>query len=72
MIPNYTSATGKALGAKVAAWAQANQARLGIEYVIWDQHIWNVKRASEGWRLMTDRGNDSANHKNHIHITVLP
>ena len=71
MIPNYRSASGKALGYKVAAWAKANAKPLGINYVIWNQHIWNIQRDSEGWRYMADRGGDSANHKNHVHITVF-
>lgn len=71
MIPNYKSASGKAFGKKVALWAKANATSLGIEYVIWDQHIWNIKRDREGWRYMANRGSDSANHKNHIHITVF-
>jgi uncharacterized protein YgiM (DUF1202 family) len=71
MIPNYRSASGKALGYKVAAWAKANARALGINYVIWNQHIWNIQRDSEGWRYMADRGDDSSNHKNHVHITVL-
>ncbi len=71
MIPNYRSASGKALGYKVAAWARANAKPLGINYVIWNQHIWNITRDSEGWRYMADRGGDSANHKNHVHITVF-
>jgi uncharacterized protein YgiM (DUF1202 family) len=71
MIPNYRSASGKALGYKVAAWAKANAKPLGINYVIWNQHIWNITRDSEGWRYMADRGGDSANHKNHVHITVF-
>jgi uncharacterized protein YgiM (DUF1202 family) len=71
MIPNYRSASGKALGYEVAAWAKANAKSLGINYVIWNQHIWNVTRDSEGWRYMADRGGDSANHKDHVHITVF-
>jgi uncharacterized protein YgiM (DUF1202 family) len=70
MIPGYTSAKGKALGEQVAAWARANADDLGIQYVIWNQRIWNVQRDKEGWRPMGDRGGDSANHKNHVHITV--
>jgi len=70
MIPNYSTAGGRALGDQVADWAVAHQSDLHIQYVIWDQHIWNVSRASEGWRLMADRGSDSANHKNHVHISV--
>ncbi|HEY5980736.1 MAG TPA: SH3 domain-containing protein [Microlunatus sp.] len=71
MIPSYKTASGKALGQKVALWAKANAVSLGIEYVIWDQHIWNIKRDKEGWRYMANRGGDSANHKNHVHITVF-
>jgi uncharacterized protein YgiM (DUF1202 family) len=71
MIPNYRSASGKAFGYEVAAWAKANAKPLGINYVIWNQHIWNIQRDSEGWRYMADRGGDSANHKNHVHITVF-
>lgn len=70
MIPNYKSASGKALGQEVALWAKANARNLGINYVIWNQHIWNIERDREGWRYMADRGGDSANHKNHVHITV--
>jgi uncharacterized protein YgiM (DUF1202 family) len=71
MIPNYQSASGRAFGYEAAAWAKANARSLGINYIIWDQHIWNITRDSEGWRFMADRGSDSANHKNHIHITVF-
>ena len=72
MIPGYTTAAGRALGAEVAAWSRVNAKELGINYVIWDQRIWNIQRDSEGWRYMADRGGDSANHKNHLHITVFP
>ncbi|MGO1972045.1 MAG: SH3 domain-containing protein [Propionibacteriaceae bacterium] len=71
MLPNYQSASGKALGQRIANWAKANHKSLNIEYIIWNQHIWNVKRSSEGWRYMASRGSDTANHKDHVHITVL-
>lgn len=70
MIPHYKSASGRALGFEVARWARAHHRALGIHYVIWDQHIWNIQRDAEGWRKMADRGGDSANHKNHVHISV--
>jgi hypothetical protein len=38
--------------------------------VIWDQHIWNIERNGEGWRFMASRGNPTANHKDHVHVTV--
>ena len=70
MIPNYRSAASRARGNQVANWARSNSRQLRIQYVIWNQHIWNVSRAGEGWRRMASRGNDSANHKNHVHISV--
>jgi uncharacterized protein YgiM (DUF1202 family) len=70
MIPSYKSAAGKALGHKLSRWARTNAKKLGINYVIWDQHIWNNQRAGDGWRYMASRGSDTANHKNHVHITV--
>jgi uncharacterized protein YgiM (DUF1202 family) len=71
MTPGYPSASARALGFQVADWARTNARTLGIKYVIWDQHIWNIQRDAEGWRYMADRGSPSANHKNHVHITVF-
>jgi uncharacterized protein YgiM (DUF1202 family) len=70
MIPRYKTKAGRALGFEVANWARANARSLRIKYVIWDQRIWNIERDREGWRFMASRGNDSANHKNHVHVTV--
>ncbi|HEX2314507.1 MAG TPA: hypothetical protein VHJ17_12260 [Thermomonospora sp.] len=55
-------------GDQVAAYAVANAARLGIHYVIWKQHIWNIRGG--GWRRMGDRGSLTQNHFDHIHISV--
>jgi uncharacterized protein YgiM (DUF1202 family) len=70
MIPRYTTAAGRKLGFEVANWARVNARSLRIKYVIWDQKIWNIQRNSEGWRPMASRGSDSANHKDHVHITM--
>lgn len=59
-----------AKGNALAAYAKAHARDLSIEYIIWDQRIWSVARATEGWRAMTDRGSISANHKDHVHITT--
>jgi hypothetical protein len=29
-----------------------------------------VQRSSEGWRWMEDRGSTTANHYDHVHVTV--
>ena len=70
MIPNYKSSSGKKLGGEVATWLRTNARGLDVHYVIWNQRIWNIERDSEGWRYMADRGGDSANHINHVHVTV--
>ena len=70
MLPNYQSRQGQALGYAVRDWARAHARELGIQYVIFHHHIWNIQRDREGWRYMADRGSDTANHLNHVHITV--
>ena len=70
MLPGYPSDSAHALGLRIRDWARAHARELGIKYVIFDQHIWNIERDAEGWRFMADRGSPSANHKDHVHITV--
>ena len=57
-------------GNRMAAWIAANHKQLGVRYIIWRQRIWNVERASEGWRPMSDRGNPTANHYDHLHVST--
>ena len=71
MVPGYKTAAGKALGTNMAGWLKTNNKRLGVNYLIWNQKIWNVRRDSAGWRTMATRGGDSADHKNHVHVTVF-
>ena len=56
-------------GHAIASYAQANYARLGVKYIIWNQRIWNPSRSGEGWRLQANRGSDTANHKDHVHVS---
>ena len=56
----------------LAAYAKAHASELGIDYIIWYQRIWSVARAAEGWRPMEDRGSDTENHRDHVHINVKP
>jgi hypothetical protein len=57
-------------GEQLAHWLQQNARALGVQYVIWEQHIWNIDRADEGWRPMEDRGSLTQNHFDHVHVTV--
>lgn len=41
--------------------------RLGIMYMIYDQHIWG--QYNQRWRWMSDRGGITDNHKDHVHFS---
>lgn len=58
------------LGWQVAEYVRANAGQLGVSEVIFSQKIWTVERGSEGWRYMEDRGSTTANHYDHVHVTV--
>ncbi len=58
------------VGRRMATWLRANAKRLGVSEVIYSQRIWTVQRSGDGWRGMSDRGSATANHYDHVHITV--
>jgi hypothetical protein len=64
MISNST------VGWQIASYVRSNASRLGVSEVIYSQRIWTVQRSSEGWRSMSDRGSATANHYDHVHVTV--
>ena len=59
-----------ATGWEIARWVRANAKQLGVSEVLFAQHIWTVQRGGEGWRTFPDRGSVSANHFDHVHVTV--
>jgi hypothetical protein len=59
-----------ALRDSIADWVRAHASDFGVSVVIRAQHIWTVQRSSEGWRLMPDRGSPTANHFDHVHVSV--
>ena len=59
-----------ATGWAIAEFLRANYSSLGIEYIIYSQKMWSVERSGEGWRCMSDRGSTTANHYDHVHVTV--
>ncbi|GGF32116.1 hypothetical protein GCM10011519_01910 [Marmoricola endophyticus] len=60
----------QALGDRVAEFLKAHAAELDLYDVIYRQRIWTPVRASEGWRSMPDRGSATANHYDHVHVSV--
>jgi hypothetical protein len=58
-----------ALGKEIADYFSKNAKDYGVDYIIWDQQIWNPV-VTKQWRDMSDRGGCTANHRDHVHITV--
>ena len=56
----------------------ANARRLGVMYVIWDNHIWGAYRPDDGWRAYNGctakskqkKSLDAACHRNHMHLSL--
>lgn len=69
MIPGYKS--NQDLGWTIAKYYRANAKKFNINYIIFGQKIWNIARDGEGWRAMADRGGDTANHLDHVHINTF-
>lgn len=67
MIPNYRSGEGVALGDEIVDYVMANAEFFDVEYLIWRQTYYPVGTAPS---LMEDRGSDTQNHFDHVHITV--
>ena len=59
-----------AVGWRIAEFLRENYAALGISYIIYEQKIWSVERSGEGWRGMPNRGSATANHYDHVHVSV--
>lgn len=58
------------VGWDVANYLRDNASSLGVTEVIYAQKIWTTQRSSEGWRSMSDRGSATANHYDHVHVSV--
>lgn len=58
------------LGNAIAEFLRANASKLGIYNIIWRQQIFTVERGGEGWRPMASRGSATANHYDHVHVSV--
>jgi hypothetical protein len=58
------------LGNAIANYVRAHASEFAVSEVIWAQRIWTVQRSSEGWRPMEDRGSTTANHYDHVHVSL--
>ena len=58
------------LCAAIADYVRSHASAFGVNEVIFAQRIWTPLRGSEGWRAMEDRGSGTANHYDHVHVSV--
>ena len=65
--------TNSELGDQVAQYAIDNMDRAGISYIIWKQQFYmpvnNIYGPANTWNQKPDRGGDTANHNDHVHIS---
>jgi uncharacterized protein YraI len=54
----------------IARYVQAHSRELGVTYVIYEQKIWLAGNPTSQWKLMEDRGSRTANHYDHVHVSV--
>jgi hypothetical protein len=59
-----------ALGTAIAEFLRSHASELHLYDILWRQHIWTPVRAGEGWRSMSSRGSTTANHYDHVHVSV--
>lgn len=57
-------------GWPVAAYLAANYKLYNLNYIIYRQQIWQPSTGT--WRKMEDRGSATANHMDHVHVSVYP
>ena len=70
MMPNAGAAKDVPVGNEIAKYFQEHAAEYGIYYMIWRQRMWKASDPVGQWTGMSDRGSPTANHMDHVHITV--
>lgn len=70
MIPKWKTKKYKAVGWRIAKFFanKKNAKKYKIHYVIFRKKIWTVQ--TPRWRSMANRGGATANHLDHVHISV--
>ncbi|WP_280494351.1 M23 family metallopeptidase [Nocardia asiatica] len=67
MVPGWNTPAGRALGDEIAEYVLGHAEQFHIVYIIWQQ---TYRPVGGGAEPMEDRGGDTANHRDHLHITV--
>ena len=74
---NPKTEAGVAAGWRAANWLVANQAVLGVKYVIWQGMIWNARSKPGPWTVYTSSAYGCPNpanltgcHYDHVHVSM--
>lgn len=73
MMARYGSVAGgteRTRGDQIAAFAVDNERDYKLYYVIWRQRINSAD--GRGWRGMANRGSNTENHQDHVHVSFDP
>jgi uncharacterized protein YraI len=57
-------------GWDIARYVQTHSGELDVTYVIYEQQIWLAGNPVSQWKPMEDRGSRTANHYDHVHVSV--
>lgn len=57
-------------GWEISRFLQARAGELGISYLIYEQQYWPAGSPAGAWEYMEDRGGATANHYDHVHVSV--
>lgn len=63
-----------ALGNAIATFFMEHADRFHVQYMIWQQRTWTAGSAEvppQQWRTMSNRGDCTSNHMDHVHVTVV-
>lgn len=63
---DYMVLSDSRLGDAIVSYHVANWDSLGVEYIIWEQRI--LTSPTGLWKPMADRGGNTANHYDHVHV----
>lgn len=65
---NDSGSNDSKLGDDISDFTIKNKDELDVKYIIWKQRIWTPSRGE--WKKMGDRGDETQNHFDHVHISV--
>jgi len=70
MIPDYQTPQGQAMGDSIAAFIRKNASALQLDGLIWKQQSFGYGGSFSTGKQMPDRGSDTQNHMDHLHVML--